>query len=197
MFDKVVFEEVTLEGEYVRLEPLKDHHKEALCQAINDGELWKLFVTKVPHPNDIDDFIQQANALHQAGDGLTFATIDKTTGTVAGSTRFMKADLNNGRVEIGFTFLGESHQRTALNTEAKLLMLMHSFEVLGVNRVEFLTDYLNTKSRNAILRLGAKQEGILRSHIVMPDGRIRDSVIFSIINNEWPGVKQHLQYKLA
>ena len=101
------------------------------------------------------------------------------------------------RIEMGFTFLGKSWQRTAINTEAKLLMLTYAFEVLKLNRVEFLTDYLNQKSRRAILRLGAKEEGILRNHIVMPDGRVRDSVLFSIIENEWCGIKQHLKYKLA
>ncbi|MDF1780161.1 MAG: GNAT family protein [Alcanivoracaceae bacterium] len=191
------FEEVTLEGENVRLEPLQDSHVEGLCQAISDGELWKLFVTLVPHINDIDTFMANARLAHQLGEGLVFATIDKRTGKVAGSTRFMKANLENKRVEIGFTFLGKSFQRTKINTEAKLLMLTHAFETLELNRVELLTDYLNTTSRNAILRLGAKQEGILRNHMVMPDGRVRDSVIFSILKNEWAGVKQSLQYKLA
>lgn len=192
-----MFEEVILEGEHVRLEPLRASHVEGLCQAISDGELWTLFVTRVPHINEIDEFMTNARSAHQSGDGLVFATIDKTTGKVAGSTRFMRASPENKRVEIGFTFLGTSFQRTKINTEAKLLMLTHAFEVMALNRVEFLTDYLNTTSRNAILRLGAKQEGILRNHMVMPDGRVRDSVIFSILKNEWAGVKQSLQYKLA
>lgn len=190
------FERTVLEGKYVRLEPLDMLHKDGLCEAISDGELWKLFVTLVPQISEIDTFISNANTLYEQGDGLAFATIDKATGNVAGSTRFMKANLPFKRVEIGFTFLGESYQRTAINTEAKLLMLTYAFEVMKLNRVELLTDYLNTKSRNAILRLGAKQEGILRNHMVMPNGRVRDSVIFSIIENEWAGVKQNLAFKL-
>jgi RimJ/RimL family protein N-acetyltransferase len=188
----MIFEPVTLEGNFVRLEPLTIKHRDGLRDAIVDGELWKLFVTMVPHMDNIDDFIGNALVAHEAGDGIAFATIDKRSGNVAGSTRFMKASLPNKRVEIGFTFLGNSWQRTAMNTEAKLLMLTHAFETLQLNRVELLTDYLNHTSRQAILRLGAKEEGILRSHMLMPDGRVRDSVLYSIIRNEWAGVKQHL-----
>lgn len=193
----MVFEPVVLKGKHVRLEPLSENHKGGLCRAISDGELWNLFVTLVPHVKDIDAFFSSALAAHQSGDGLTFATIDEATNEVAGSTRFMKANPPYKRVEIGFTFLGKSFQKTRINTEAKLLMLSHAFETLGLNRVELLTDYLNNTSRNAILRLGAKQEGVLRNHMVMPDGRIRDSVLFSIIANEWPGIKQNLEHKLA
>lgn len=193
----MIFEPVVLQGKNVRLEPLSERHKDGLCRAISDGELWNLFFTLVPHISDIDKFLQNAFSAHEFGDGLAFATIDEATNQIAGSTRFMKANLPNKRVEIGFTFLGKSFQRTKINTEAKLLMLTHAFETLGLNRVELLTDYLNSNSRNAILRLGAKQEGVLRNHMVMPDGRIRDSVLFSIIANEWPGVKQNLEHKLA
>ncbi|MFC6633185.1 GNAT family N-acetyltransferase [Microbulbifer taiwanensis] len=191
------FERVTLEGRHVRLEPLTREHGEGLAEAIEDGELWKLFFTIVPPVERLDEFLGDAEADWERGDGLAFATIDKASGRVAGSTRFMRASLPDRRVEIGFTFLGKSFQRSRVNTEAKLLMLTHAFENHGLNRVEFLTDYLNQTSRNAILRLGAKQEGILRSHKVMPDGRVRDSVIFSITNYDWPGVKLHLQYKLG
>jgi RimJ/RimL family protein N-acetyltransferase len=191
-------EPVVLEGQHVRLEPLDTRHKDGLYQAISDGELWKIFVTLVPHPDDIDQFLSNAKSAQERGDGLTFATIDKSgNGQIAGSTRFMKADLPNKRVEIGFTFLGKTWQRSRINTEAKLLMLTHAFETLEMNRVELLTDYLNTASRRAISRLGAKEEGILRNHMLMPDGRERDSVLFSIVKNEWPGVKQNLEYKLA
>ena len=158
------FEPVVLEGRVVRLEPLYGAHKQGLCEAIADGELGKLYVTLVPHPNDIDTFLNNAQEAHGAGDGLAFATIDRATNRVAGSTRFMKANIPNRRVEIGFTFLGSSWQRTRCNTEAKLLMLAHAFETLGMNRVEFLTDYLNDRSRRAILRLGAKEEGIPESY---------------------------------
>lgn len=197
MIDPVLFEEVTLEGRSVRLEPLTSDHRQGLCQAIRDGELWKLFVTLVPHPDDIAAFFDHADELYASGDGLVFATIDQATNRIVGSTRFMKAVVSHRRVEIGFTFLASSYQRTSINTEAKLLMLTHAFEALKLNRVEFLTDYLNTTSRNAILRLGAKQEGLLRSDMVMPDGRVRDSVLFSITNNEWRGAKQNLTHKLA
>jgi RimJ/RimL family protein N-acetyltransferase len=128
---------------------------------------------------------------------LVFATIDKIKNRVVGSTRFMKIDLPNRCLEIDFTFLAQSSQQTKTNTEAKLLMLEHAFCTLNINRVEFLTDYLNSKSKNAILRLGAKQDGILRAHRVMSDGRIRDSAIYSILYSEWEGVKQNLISKLS
>ena len=191
------FDSVILEGENVRLEPLNRSHKAGLTDAINDGKLWELFVTLVPHPNQLDAFFTQAENDFANGDGLAFAIIDKKTQRIAGSTRFMKASLVDKKVEIGFTFIGKSWQKSALNTECKLLLLSHAFEVLKLNRVEFITDYLNTTSRNAILRLGAKQEGTLRNHRVMPNGRVRDSVIFSLIANEWKGIEEHLIFKLG
>lgn len=192
-----MFEATTLEGRFVRLEPLAAHHQAGIRAAIEDGELWKLFVTLVPKPQDVDKFIDNALMAQLAGDGLAFATVDKASNKIVGSTRFMKAHKAYKRVEIGFTFIAQSFQKTQINTEAKLLMLAHAFEDRKLNRVELLTDYLNARSRAAILRLGAKQEGILRNHMVMPDGRVRDSVIFSIINSEWPGVKQNLCSKLG
>ena len=192
------FEPVVLEGQHVRLEPLYESHKDGLCGAISDGGLWKIFVTIVPHPDGIDQFLSNAKAAHERGEGLAFATIVKEgRDQVVGSTRFMNANLANKRVEIGFTFLGRTWQRSRTNTEAKLLMLTHAFETLGLNRVELMTDYLNDASRRAILRLGAKVEGVLRNHVVMPNGRVRDTVVFSILKNEWPGVKQNLEYKLG
>ncbi|WP_439134875.1 GNAT family N-acetyltransferase [Pseudomaricurvus sp.] len=191
-----MYQEVTLEGTHIRLEPLRPEHKDGLIQVIRDGDLWRLFVTQIPHPDNIDAYMEKAFKDHASGKGLTFVTLDKNSGQVAGSTRFMNAQHYHERVEIGATFLGKSHQRSSFNTEAKLLMLRHAFDTLNLNRVEFLTDYLNTPSKNAILRLGAKMEGILRSHMVMPDGRIRDSVIFSITRYDWPGVEQNLTYKL-
>ncbi len=190
-------EAVTLEGKFVRLEPLNKKHREGLCEAIADGDLWNLYVTLVPPLDQIDLFFENAKTAFETGDGLAFATIDKSTGKVAGSTRFMKANLPNKRLEIGFTFLGKTWQKTSINTEAKLLMLTHAFEVMNLNRVEFLTDYFNSTSRNAILRLGAKEEGMLRSHMIMPNGRVRDSMLYSIVKHEWGGVKLHLNYKLA
>jgi len=190
-------DKVTLEGQYVKLEPLSVKHREALIGAISDGELWNLFVTLVPSIENIDRFIEEAIAAHCNEDGLVFATIDKASGKVVGSTRFMKSNFANKRIEIGYTFIAKSYQKSKVNTDAKLLMLTYAFENLQLNRVELLTDYLNTKSRHAILRLGAKEEGVLRNHMVMPDGRVRDSVLFSIINNEWAGIKQNLLYKLS
>ncbi|MEX1668220.1 GNAT family N-acetyltransferase [Zhongshania guokunii] len=196
VFDKV-FDKVILEGPRVRLEPMSISHKDGLSEAISDGELWNIFVTKVPHPDDLDEFIGNAYYALEEGDGLVFSIIDKRSGKVVGSSRYMRASPPNKRVEIGFSFIAKSHQKTHINTEAKLLMLEHAFENLKVNRVEFVTDFLNHNSRSAILRLGAKQEGILRNHMVMADGRVRDSVVFTIISNEWLGVKQHLTAKLA
>ena len=190
-------EETVLEGRFVRLEPLADKHREGLIAAISDGELWSLPVTLVPYPDEIPQFMRNARGALASGTELAFATIDVASGRIAGSTRFMKVDVPHRRAEIGFTFLGNSWQRTALNTEAKLLMLAHGFEHWNLNRIELLTDFLNEKSRNAIVRLGAKEEGVLRSHMVMRDGRVRDSVVYSIIRSEWPDVKQHLTAKLA
>lgn len=193
----MVFAQKVLEGELVRLEPLSVTHREGLCEAIADGELWKLHVTIVPHPDAIDEFLANAQTSYEGGEGIAYATIDKSSGKVVGSTRFMKASSGDRRVEIGFTFLAQSFQRTKINTETKLLMLSYAFDEMELIRVELLTDYLNTRSRNAILRIGAKEEGVLRSHKIMPNGRVRDSVIFSIIKNEWPGIEQHLKAKLA
>ena len=193
----MVIESVTLEGNFVRLEPLSKEHREGLCRAILDGELWKLLVASVPHPDNVDEFLNDAHNLYKSGVGLAFAVVDKQANRVAGSTRFMRADVRNKRIEIGFTFLGKTWQRTHINTEAKLLMFSHAFEKMGLNRVEFRADYLNGASRRALLRLGAKEEGILRNHMVMPNARVTDSVINRVIRNEWPGVKQHLHSKLA
>jgi RimJ/RimL family protein N-acetyltransferase len=187
----------TLQGRFVRLEPLSRVHERALSEAISDGELWNLHVTLVPHARDVGRFIDDALAAYARGEELAFATIELGSGRVAGSTRFMKINLPHKRVEIGFTFLARSFQRTRLNTEAKQLMLAHAFEVLQLNRVEFLTDVLNATSRAAIARLGATQEGVLRQHMIMRDGRIRDSVLFSIIAPEWPALKRALTEKLA
>jgi N-acetyltransferase len=192
----VPFERISLPGHRVTLEPLTPEHRDGLAAAIRDGELWKLFVTRVPHPDQLDAFYAEADAAWQAGEGLAFATRHIASGAIIGSTRFMKASQPNRRAEIGFTFLARSHQRTAANTEAKLLMLTHGFETLALNRVELLTDFLNTASRNAIERIGARPEGILRSHMVMADGRVRDSALFSVIRSEWPGVKRKLQWLL-
>lgn len=189
-------EKIILEGRDVRLEPLDRSHAAGLADAIRDGELWKIGVTVVPHPDDLEGFFSHAENAFAAQREFAFATIDKRSGRIAGSTRFRAIEIGHRRVEIGFTFLGKSWQRTAVNTEAKYLMLGHAFETWGCNRVELLTDVLNTASRRAIARIGAKEEGVLRSHMVMRDGRIRDSVIFSITGGEWPLVKSALEEKM-
>ena len=192
----MTFDKIVLESNSVRLEPLTREHKQGLCEAISDGELWNLQVTLVPHPDNIDAFIDKALDLYATGDGITFVIVDNQSNKIVGSSRFMKADFSHKKVEIGYTFLAKSAQRTRINTQAKLLMLSYAFDELHFNRVEFLTDYLNKKSRDAILNLGAKQEGVLCNHMIMPDGRVRDSVLFSIINGSWPGIKMYLTNKL-
>lgn len=186
-----------LEGEGVRLEPLTAGHREGLVLAVRDGRLWELPTTFVPDEAGIDGFIDAANAVFDRGEGLAFAAIDICTGNIAGSTRFMNASDAHKSIEIGHTFLAGSYQRTLINTESKLLLMTHAFESLGVNRLEFKTDVLNLASRQAILRLGAKEEGILRQHMVMPDGRVRDTVLFSVVKEEWPTLKQGLIQKLT
>ncbi|ATW46918.1 GNAT family N-acetyltransferase [Streptomyces peucetius] len=188
----MVLEATVLTGKQVRLEPLTHDHHDGLCEAIRDGELWNLQVTLVPHPRDVRAFVDDALAARHAGTQLAYATIDLATGRIAGSTRFMAVNLPNRRLEIGFTFLGRTWQRTAVNTEAKLLMLTHAFETLGMNRVEFLTDVRNRASRAAITRLGATHEGILRRHMIMRDGWIRDTAVYSITSLDWPDAKNDL-----
>lgn len=189
-------EKVTLEGEGVRLEPLTQDHLPQLASAIEDGALWQLPVTIVPHPRDLHGFFSDAEQAFAASRELTFATIDKRSDRVVGSTRFRNIERAHLRAEIGFTFLAASFQRSHVNTEAKYLMLRHAFERWRLNRVELLTDLLNEKSRRAIARIGARQEGVLRSHMVMRDGRIRDSVIFSMVASEWPEARVSLEQKL-
>ncbi|MET9960393.1 GNAT family protein [Streptomyces sp. NPDC006326] len=186
-----------LAGERVRLEPLEQRHHDGLCEAIRDGSLWELAVTLVPHPDEVRGFIDDAVAARAVGTQLAYATVDSATGRIAGSTRLMAIDPVNRRLEIGWTFLGRTWQRTGVNAEAKLLMLTHAFEVLGMNRVELLTDVRNSASRAAIARLGATQEGVLRHHMVMRDGWIRDTVVFSLTRPEWPQAKAALTARLA
>jgi len=192
-----MFTKNTLQGKALYLDPLGLEHADALADVVKDGELWRLFFTMVPSPEEVPQFIQNAILEYEAGQGLSFAIIDKKTDKLVGSSRFLRADCQHKRAEIGFSFLAQSAQKTMLNTEAKYLMLCHAFEHLSLLRVELLTDFLNLNSRAAIARLGARQEGIMRNHLLMPDGRSRDSVLFSITTSDWPGVKQHLQLKLA
>lgn len=187
---------VVLEGRHVRLEPLSPAHEEPLIAAAGDGELWNSTVTIVPDRAGMAAYISAALSGQARGLELPFAIIQKSSGRVVGSTRFYSIERDHRRVEVGYTWLAASAQRTQVNTEAKLLLLTHAFESWRCIRVAFVTDALNQQSRAAILRLGAMQEGILRNHMVMPGGRYRDSVCFSIIESEWPGIKARLEAKL-
>ncbi|MFG2973899.1 GNAT family N-acetyltransferase [Streptomyces sp. NPDC048331] len=186
-----------LVGERVRLEPLEPRHHDALCEAVRDGNLWELAVTTVPHPDDVRGFIEDAMAARAEGTQIPYATVDAVTGRVVGSTRLMMINTAQRRVEIGWTFLARSWQGTGTNTEAKLLMLTHAFETMGMNRVELLTDVRNATSRAAISGLGATHEGVLRQHMVMRDGWIRDTAVYSITRPEWPRVKRALEARRA
>lgn len=188
---------VILEGQHVRLEPLSPAHEESLIAAAGDGELWNSTVTIVPSRATIAGYIASTLNAQAQGRELPFVIIRKSSGKIVGSTRFFHIERDHRRVEIGYTWLSASAQRTAVNTEAKLLLLTHAFDHWRCIRVEFVTDFLNQQSRTAILRLGAKQEGVLRNHMVMPSGRYRDSVCFSIIEAEWPEVKARLEAKLG
>lgn len=186
-----------LTGQHVELLPLRAEHAQALLDAAADGELWNLKVTVVPGPDTVDSYIAKAEKGQEDGTVLPFAILDRRTGKIVGSTRFWKVDRTNRKLEIGHTWLALSAQRTPINTEAKLLLLTHAFEEMGCVRVQFTTDELNEKSRAAILRLGAVQEGIVRHERIMPDGRKRNSVRFSIIDSEWPEVKARLLQRLG
>ncbi|GAB5343868.1 GNAT family N-acetyltransferase [Pseudomonas fluorescens] len=188
--------QITLTGTTVELQPLQREHTAALVEAAADGELWNLNVTNVPGPETIGKYLDLALAGRAAGTMIPFAIVRRDGGQVVGSTRFWKVDRVNRKLEIGHTFLAQSTQKTAVNTESKLLLLTYAFDVLECVRVQFTTDELNEKSRAAILRLGAVQEGIVRHERIMPDGRKRNSVRFSIIDSEWPQVKANLQAKL-
>ncbi|QJI41234.1 GNAT family N-acetyltransferase [Pseudomonas sp. ADAK2] len=189
--------DTSLEGNRIILRPLQYADAEALVQAAEDGELWKLTVTVVPSSTTVDSYLKRALDGRDAGSVLPFVIVLKETGKVIGSTRFWKVDRLNRKLEIGSSWIGASWQKTFVNTEAKYLMLRHAFEALDCVRVQFTTDENNQTSRNAILRLGAQQEGIVRHERIMPDGRKRNSVRFSIIDDEWPQVRQHLETKLA
>ena len=190
-------EQPILTGERVELRPLERSDRQALLDAAADGRLWNLKVTVVPGPDTIDAYIDTALQGHSAGTVMPFTIVDRASGRAIGSTRFWKIDRKNRKLEIGHTWLSESAQRTRANTEAKWLLLGYAFDVLQCVRVQFTTDELNEQSRAAILRLGAKQEGIVRHERIMPDGRKRNSVRFSIIDDEWPEVRVRLMAKLA
>jgi N-acetyltransferase len=187
----------TLEGARIRLEPLAEAHHSALCAVGLDPELWRWTPKAVLTAADMAAYIAVALAEREAGRALPFVIIDKATGQAIGSTRYGAIEPAHRRLEIGWTWLGQSWQRTAANTEAKYLLLRHAFETLGCLRVELKTDALNQRSRAAIRRIGAREEGTLRSHMVTAGGRIRDTVYYSILEGEWPEVKKALESRLG
>jgi len=189
--------QTTLQGQGIILRPLQYTDADALLHAAADGELWNLTVTVVPSTTTVDAYLKKALDGREAGTVMPFVIVLKETGEVIGSTRFWKIGPLNRKLEIGSSWISARFQKTFVNTEAKYLMLRHAFEVLDCVRVQFTTDENNQKSRNAILRLGAQQEGIVRHERIMPDGRKRNSVRFSIIDDEWPQVRLNLERKLA
>jgi len=188
---------ITLSGSHATLEPLSEDHHEGLVEAARDGELWKLWYTSVPSPATMQNEIKRRLGLQQAGSMLPWTVRSRATGKIVGMTTYMNIDAVYRRVEIGSTWYARTAQRTPLNTECKLMLLTHAFESLTCIAVEFRTAFFNHASRQAIERLGAKQDGILRSHQRYADGNLRDTVVFSIIASEWPSVKQHLNFKLG
>lgn len=187
---------VILEGTHVRLEPLTKAHLAGLAEVGLDEELWRWIPTAVRTREEMAAYIETALDEQQRGVSLPFAIVEKATGRAIGSTRYGNIERTHHRVEIGWTWVAREWQRTAINTEAKYLLLRHAFESLGCMRVELKTDSLNEKSRAAILRIGAKEEGIFRNHMITASGRIRHSAYYSIIDSEWPGVKARLEAKL-
>jgi RimJ/RimL family protein N-acetyltransferase len=193
---KAFLQPTILAGEHVRLEPLSLKHRKGLAAAIEDGELWRLWYTSAPSPDGMEAEIRRRLGLLKAGTMLPFTVLETSSGAIVGMTTYMNVDAVNRRVEIGSTWYAQRVQRTALNTEAKLLLLRHAFEELGCIAVEFRTHFMNQQSRRAIERLGAKLDGILRSHSRASDGTLRDTCVYSIIAAEWPAVQSHLRWQL-
>jgi RimJ/RimL family protein N-acetyltransferase len=190
-------EPVTLRGTHATLEPLTHDHHDDLVEAVKDGELWTLWYTTVAEPAKMRAEIDRRLGLAAKASMLPFAVIDRSRGKAAGMTTFMNADAANRRVEIGATWYRRSIQRTAINTECKLMMLAHAFEAWNCIAVEFRTHFFNQQSRRGIERLGAKLDGILRNHTIMPNGTLRDTCVYSIIAGDWPTVRTHLEFQLA
>jgi len=190
-------EPVVLEGSFVRLEPMTLEHHAQLTEVGLDPEIWRLTIVMIRTAGEMRSYIDSALALQRDGTSLPFVTIERSSGRVVGSTRFGNYDAANRRIEIGWTWLARRWQRTVINTEAKYLMLTYAFEKLRCVRVELKTDVLNAPSRKAMLRIGAKEEGILRKHTLMWTGRYRDSIYYSILDEEWSEVKGQLEKMLA
>jgi N-acetyltransferase len=187
---------VTLRGSHATLAPLSPDHTAALAEAARDGELWQLWYTSVPHPDQMAAEIERRLGLLAKGSMLPFTVFD-AAGAIAGMTTYMNIDATHKRVEIGSTWYASRVQRTPLNTECKLMLLQHAFEALDCIAVEFRTHRFNTQSRRAIERLGAQLDGILRNHQRAANGTLRDTCVYSITADEWPTVKAHLQWQLA
>ena len=189
-------EPITLTGEHASIEPLGREHEEALQRAAADGELWRLWYTSVAAPGKMGEYIATALDMRERLGAMPFVVREKPSGDIVGCTRYFNVDAANRRLEIGHTWYSKRVQRGPINTECKLLLLTHAFEKLQCIAVEFRTHWFNHASRTAIARLGAKQDGVLRNHQLSADGSKRDTVVFSIIDGEWPAVKQHLRYQL-
>jgi RimJ/RimL family protein N-acetyltransferase len=189
-------EPVTLKGRYATLEPLARAHAADLQRAAVDGALWQLWYTSVPAPDQAEAYVAAALKMREDLGALPFAVRDNATDEVVGCTRYFNVDALHRRLEIGHTWYAARAQRTAINTECKLLLLTHAFEELRCIAVEFRTHWFNRASRDAIARLGAKQDGVLRNHQISADGSYRDTVVFSIIESEWPAVKRHIGFLL-
>lgn len=188
--------ESPIEGELVILEPITPDHIEGLTEAVKDGELWKLWYANVPTPNQMHEYVKEAIESSASGD-TAYVVRMKESGNIVGTTRYYSVDSKNKRAMIGYTWYSDSVRRTRVNTECKLLLLQEIFETYNAIAVEFRTHFHNTASRKAIERLGAKQDGILRSHQIMRDGSLRDTVVYSIIAAEWLAVKRNLQSRLS
>lgn len=189
-------EPVTLSGDRVVLEPLEHRHEAGLALASADGELWRLWYTSVPEPARVGEYVDAALEGREALGAMPFAVLDLASGEVVGSTRYFNVEPRHRRLEIGHTWYAKRAQRTGANTEAKLLLLAHAFERLRCIAVELRTSWFNHASRRAIERLGAKRDGVLRNHMILPDGSYRDTVVYSIVESEWPAVKRHLRFLL-
>lgn len=189
-------DDITLTGSRVVLEPLSEARHDEFVESVQDGELWKLWYTTVPSPDTMRAEIRRRLALRAAGSMLPFAVVDRASGRAVGMTTYMNVEAAHRRLEIGSTWYRRSVQRTALNTECKLLLLAHAFDALGAIAVEFRTSFFNTPSRRAIERLGAKLDGVLRNHRISPDGSLRDTCVYSILPHEWPAVRTNLRFQL-
>jgi RimJ/RimL family protein N-acetyltransferase len=196
MLTEMVVAPIVLEGQHVRLEPLREDHLTGLAAVGLDPELWRWIPTPVRTAEEMAVYIATALREQEQGASLPFALVERLTGRLMGSTRYGNIDRTNRHVEIGWTWVAPEWQRTAINTEAKYLLLKHAFETLNCIRVELKTDSLNERSRAAILRLGAREEGIFRNHMITASGRIRHTVYFSIVDSEWPDVKARLEARL-